>query len=160
MLPEVRDMLIADKIQNYKDFLFYHKGTHPRSRELEEYFKNWFGILGIDFVAVARLVYPDDELGILVDHMMSDKHHPDRESWDEVKVGDHLWVTNNQEMAMVRCIKKSEDEVCVVGKEFGKWKWACTQTFAIYSNELPFVTSKSNSMVLFLTKDKALESIA
>ncbi len=40
-LPEVNDMLIADKIQNYKDFLIYHKDTHPRSKELEHYFNNW-----------------------------------------------------------------------------------------------------------------------
>ncbi len=40
-LSEVNDMLIADKIQNYKDFLIYHKDTHPRSKELEHYFNNW-----------------------------------------------------------------------------------------------------------------------
>lgn len=40
-LKEVNDMLIADKIQNYKDFILYHRGTHPRSNELENYFNNW-----------------------------------------------------------------------------------------------------------------------
>lgn len=40
-LNEVNDMLIADKIQNYKDFLLYHKDTHPRSKELDKYFNNW-----------------------------------------------------------------------------------------------------------------------
>lgn len=39
---EVNDMLLADKIQNYKDFLLYHKDTHSRSDELENYFRNWF----------------------------------------------------------------------------------------------------------------------
>jgi len=43
----VNDMLIADKIQNYKDFLLYHHKTHPRSRELEAYFKVWLEALGI-----------------------------------------------------------------------------------------------------------------
>ncbi len=40
-LSEVNDMLIADKIQNYKDFLIYHKDTHPRRKELDHYFNNW-----------------------------------------------------------------------------------------------------------------------
>lgn len=46
-LPEVRDMLIADKIQNYKDFTLHHLGTHPRSAELKVYFENWLKILEI-----------------------------------------------------------------------------------------------------------------
>lgn len=40
-LRSVNNMLIADKVQNYKDFLLYHKGTHKRSDELDEYFHNW-----------------------------------------------------------------------------------------------------------------------
>ena len=47
--PEVREMLIADKVQNYKDFLKYHKATHERSKELDEYFNHWFKLLNIDF---------------------------------------------------------------------------------------------------------------
>lgn len=46
-LKDVNDMLIADKIQNYKDFELYHKGTHPRSKELDQYFKNWLEKLGV-----------------------------------------------------------------------------------------------------------------
>ncbi len=45
---EVNDMLIADKIQNKKDFDIYHKGKHERSVELEQYFANWFKRLGIN----------------------------------------------------------------------------------------------------------------
>lgn len=41
LLPEVRHMLIADKEQNEKDFILYHKGIHPRSAQLELYFKTW-----------------------------------------------------------------------------------------------------------------------
>ncbi len=39
-LEEVQYMLIADKIQNRKDFERYHKPFHPRSIELELYFRN------------------------------------------------------------------------------------------------------------------------
>ena len=40
-------MLIADKIQNRKDFELYHLGKHERSSELEQYFKNWLERLNI-----------------------------------------------------------------------------------------------------------------
>lgn len=46
-LKDVNDMLIADKIQNYKDFELYHKGIHKRSKELDQYFKNWLDRLKI-----------------------------------------------------------------------------------------------------------------
>ena len=41
----VNDMLVADKVQNYADFLKYHKDTHPRSKELDQYFNNWINRL-------------------------------------------------------------------------------------------------------------------
>lgn len=47
-MPEVRAMLIADKVQNYKDFLAHHKGKHVRSAELDLYFEVWLEQLGID----------------------------------------------------------------------------------------------------------------
>jgi len=40
-LKDVNDMLIADKIQNRKDFELYHLGAHDRSEQLDKYFKNW-----------------------------------------------------------------------------------------------------------------------
>lgn len=40
-IKEVNKMLVADKVQNYRDFLKYHKDTHPRSKELDKYFNNW-----------------------------------------------------------------------------------------------------------------------
>jgi hypothetical protein len=46
-LPEVALMLKADKIQNYKDFLLYHRETHPRRAELESYFRSWLARLDI-----------------------------------------------------------------------------------------------------------------
>lgn len=41
MSKDCRDMLLADKIQNRKDFRLYHYGTHDRSEQLELYFDLW-----------------------------------------------------------------------------------------------------------------------
>lgn len=46
-LFEVNEMLIADKVQNRKDFITYHKGTHARSKELDDYFSIWLKALDI-----------------------------------------------------------------------------------------------------------------
>ena len=42
---KIKQMLYADKVQNEKDFVLYHEGTHGRSKELREYFNNWLNIL-------------------------------------------------------------------------------------------------------------------
>jgi len=42
---EVKQMLIADRAQNYKDFMLHHCGKHERSGELYKYFNNWFELL-------------------------------------------------------------------------------------------------------------------
>lgn len=46
-LEEVRQMLVADKIQNRKDFERHHLGTHARSDQLDRYFKLWLEKLGV-----------------------------------------------------------------------------------------------------------------
>lgn len=46
-MKDVHDMLVADKLQNYKDFVLYHRDSHARSAELELYFNNWFSRLKI-----------------------------------------------------------------------------------------------------------------
>lgn len=46
-IDEVNRMLIADKVQNWKDFKIYHLGNHERSDELDFYFRSWFRALGI-----------------------------------------------------------------------------------------------------------------
>lgn len=40
-LAEVNLMLIADKVQNRKDFELFHLGSHPKSAILGSYFQNW-----------------------------------------------------------------------------------------------------------------------
>lgn len=40
-ITEVNLMLLADKIQNRKDFKTHHEKTHQRSKELTIYFRNW-----------------------------------------------------------------------------------------------------------------------
>jgi hypothetical protein len=52
----VNTMLWADKIQNRKDFEIYHRGKHPRSDELSQYFQNWFDRLGISEELYKNLV--------------------------------------------------------------------------------------------------------
>lgn len=46
-LSEVNDMLIADKVQNYKDFIIHHRGKHDRSVELDKYFQVLLSVLGV-----------------------------------------------------------------------------------------------------------------
>lgn len=46
-ISEVNQMLIADKIQNRKDFERYHLGRVINSDDLVQYFKNWFTKLEI-----------------------------------------------------------------------------------------------------------------
>lgn len=45
-LPQVQQMLVADKVQNFKDFLIHHYQTHERNHQLYAYFVNWLTHLG------------------------------------------------------------------------------------------------------------------
>ena len=49
-LADVNLILIADKIQNRKDFLLHHASTDPRAAELDRYFKLWLERLGVSEV--------------------------------------------------------------------------------------------------------------
>lgn len=46
-LFEVNHMLIADKVQNRKDYITYHQGTHPHTMQLDLYFDIWLRALDI-----------------------------------------------------------------------------------------------------------------
>lgn len=54
-ISHVNDMLIADKVQNRKDFLAHHFGTHANSNILDAYFRLWMERLGIDDAAYQQL---------------------------------------------------------------------------------------------------------
>lgn len=54
-LPEVNAMLVADKVQNRKDFIAHHRGTHPRSDALDRYFERWLERLGVSEERYAEL---------------------------------------------------------------------------------------------------------
>jgi hypothetical protein len=46
-LFEVNDMLIADKVQNRKDYITHHQCTHPHTMQLDLYFDVWLRALNI-----------------------------------------------------------------------------------------------------------------
>lgn len=46
-LAEVDAMLVADKIQNAKDFERFHRASHPRAVWLGRYFARWLEALGV-----------------------------------------------------------------------------------------------------------------
>lgn len=53
---EVKQMLIADKVQNYKDFLKHHKDKHTRSNQLDVYFNYWFELLEINYKELVKFL--------------------------------------------------------------------------------------------------------
>jgi hypothetical protein len=55
-IPAVNRMLVADKVQNRKDFIAYHQATHARSRELAYYFDLWLTVLEISPELYSQLV--------------------------------------------------------------------------------------------------------
>lgn len=55
-LPAVRDMLIADKVQNRKDFELHHFGIHPETAKLDFYFRSWLEALGVTEARYDELV--------------------------------------------------------------------------------------------------------
>lgn len=60
-LADVQHMLVADKVQNRVDFERFHEGTHPRSKELADYFQNWLTRLGVSdarYQELRRLLGP------------------------------------------------------------------------------------------------------
>jgi hypothetical protein len=59
-LAEVNQMLVADKVQNKKDFVTYHQGTHSRSPELTRYFDRWLAALDVDSVLYQSLCWQID----------------------------------------------------------------------------------------------------
>lgn len=66
-LKEVNDMLIADKVQNYKDFVTYHQKTHARTSELDDYFNMWLDRLGVTDKQYGELAQTIDLAKVSID---------------------------------------------------------------------------------------------
>ena len=54
-LKAVNEMLIADKVQNRKDFEIHHLHSHDRKEVLAQYFNNWLRALGVSELQYQRL---------------------------------------------------------------------------------------------------------
>ncbi|MFV8751441.1 hypothetical protein ACNOYE_12930 [Nannocystaceae bacterium ST9] len=54
-LAEIDAMLVADKLQNCKDFRLHHRDSHPRADWLARYFDQWLAALGVEPSEVDRL---------------------------------------------------------------------------------------------------------
>ncbi len=61
-LSDVHDMLRADKLQNYKDFITYHRATHAHAERIDRYFRLWLERLEIDDATRARFFAVMDPL--------------------------------------------------------------------------------------------------
>lgn len=59
MSRDCRDMLLADKLQNWKDFRLYHAETHPRKGMLGGYFPLWVHYLLSELWWAGSLLHPD-----------------------------------------------------------------------------------------------------
>jgi len=55
-ISDVNEMLIADKVQNRRDFQRHHEGTHERSAALTNYFNLWMQRLTITPQRYAQLI--------------------------------------------------------------------------------------------------------
>jgi hypothetical protein len=55
-IPFVNEALIADKVQNRKDFERYHKESHANSERLDAYFKRWLSALNVSEARYQELI--------------------------------------------------------------------------------------------------------
>lgn len=69
ILAEVNQMLIADKIQNFKDYLIYVKPSFPDRIYLQEYFNNWLIALKISKSRALEILqlFPDYDASLIDD---------------------------------------------------------------------------------------------
>lgn len=66
IIPDnISNMLLADKTQNYKDFMLYHYGSHKRSFELFNYFQIWINVLNPTVINLTSLNNWISSFGVL-----------------------------------------------------------------------------------------------
>lgn len=66
-LEYVNQALVADKIQNYKDFMLHH-ANHPNRERLFNYFHNWFDALHLSakfIVDMLSMLYDNDDMNAI-----------------------------------------------------------------------------------------------
>lgn len=105
-LEEVNQMLIADKVQNFKDFVKYYRDTHPRSKKFEMYLTHWLEALDVN-----KELY--EELCAAIDNSKGETMTREKELEEKVKVYEGL-LHRIQMTAIAGNNEKMKDLVDVV----------------------------------------------
>lgn len=108
MSDECRTMLIADKRQNYADFIVAHFGNHKRSSNLDRYFRLWLAFLECTAPPAAQQAEPVDVL-----HRWA-AHNEDvpTNNWQRGYEAARVWVRNVGLPAMAQRAEPVGEVVC------------------------------------------------
>ena len=109
-LKDVNDMLIADKVQNCKDFELYQE-NHPRNAELKQYFENWHTRLGINYQDLKKVCF-NVAVTCIVKHngkyLLLNRYNHDRTMIGQCNVGGKL---ENGEKILEGLFREMREEI-------------------------------------------------